>query len=90
MDAVLTEMREGQATLRPIDGRAAQNGDVAAVKFQGTIDGEPEATRGHKVDVAFPSGPRAVLPVKVKENLKVKGAWIVEALIVSAMIRAAW
>jgi trigger factor len=41
VDAVLTEMREGQATLRPIDGRAAQNGDVGAVKFAGTIDGEP-------------------------------------------------
>lgn len=36
---------------------------------------------GHKLEVTFPSGPRAVLPPKVKENLKVKGAWIVEALL---------
>ena len=27
--------------MRPIDGRAAQKGDVASVKFAGTIDGEP-------------------------------------------------
>lgn len=48
---------------------------------KGTVDGEPEATRGHKLDITFPSGPRAVLPAKVKDNLKVKGAWIVEALL---------
>lgn len=41
VDAVIGEMRDGQATLRPIDDRQAQRGDVAAVKFSGTIDGEP-------------------------------------------------
>jgi trigger factor len=38
---VLDELREQQATLRPIDGRGAANGDVASVKFAGTIGGEP-------------------------------------------------
>jgi trigger factor len=41
VDGVITELREQQATLRPVDGRAAQKGDMAAVKFTGTIDGEP-------------------------------------------------
>ena len=37
----ITELRQEQATLRPIDERPAARGDVAAVKFVGTIDGEP-------------------------------------------------
>jgi trigger factor len=41
VDGVITELRNEQATLRPVDGRGAQKGDVAAVKFAGTIDGEP-------------------------------------------------
>jgi trigger factor len=41
VEGVLTELRNEQATLRPADGRGAQKGDVAAVKFAGTIDGEP-------------------------------------------------
>lgn len=38
---VIGELREQQATLRPIDGRPAARGDIASVKFTGTIDGEP-------------------------------------------------
>ena len=46
VEGVITELRQEQATLRPIDDRAAAEGDVAAVKFVGTIDGEPfEAAR---------------------------------------------
>jgi trigger factor len=41
VEQVITELREQQATLRPVDGRSAQTGDVAAVKFTGTIDGQP-------------------------------------------------
>lgn len=62
VDAVLTEMREGQATLRPIDGRAAENGDVAAVKFQGTIDGEP-----------FEGGTADRLPLVIGEGRMIAG-----------------
>jgi len=62
VDAVLTEMREGQATLRPIDGRAAQNGDVAAVKFQGAIDGKP-----------FEGGSADRLPVVIGEGRMIAG-----------------
>ncbi len=38
---VIEELREQQATLRPVDDRVAQKGDLASVKFVGTIDGEP-------------------------------------------------
>jgi trigger factor len=38
---VIEELRNEQATLRPVDDRGAAKGDVAAVKFAGTIDGEP-------------------------------------------------
>jgi len=41
VEQVIGELREQQATLRPIDDRAAQEGDIASVKFVGTIDGEP-------------------------------------------------
>ena len=41
VEGVITELRNEQATLRPADGRGAQKGDVAAVKFAGTIDGQP-------------------------------------------------
>ena len=38
---VIEELREQQATLRPVDERAAQKGDLTSVKFVGSIDGEP-------------------------------------------------
>jgi trigger factor len=41
VDQVIEELREQQATLRPVDDRPAQTGDIASVKFAGTIDGEP-------------------------------------------------
>ena len=41
VEQVIGELREQQATLRPIDGRVAQKGDIASVKFAGTIGGEP-------------------------------------------------
>jgi trigger factor len=62
VEAVLTEMREAQATLRPIDGRGAANGDVAAVKFTGTIDGEP-----------FEGGSADRLPLVLGEGRMIPG-----------------
>jgi trigger factor len=62
VEAVLTEMREGQATLRPIDGRAAENGDVAAVKFTGTVDGK-----------AFEGGSADRLPLIIGEGRMIEG-----------------
>jgi trigger factor len=62
VDGVITELREQQATLRPVDGRAAQTGDVAAVKFAGTIDGEP-----------FEGGSADRLPLVIGEDRMIPG-----------------
>jgi len=62
VDAVIGELRDAQATLRPIDGRGARNGDVAAVKFTGTIDGE-----------AFEGGSADRLPLIIGEGRMIPG-----------------
>src|ERR671918_1427260 len=62
VEAVITDLREQQATLRPVDGRTAQKGDVAAVKFTGTIDGEP-----------FEGGSADRLPLIIGEDRMIPG-----------------
>jgi trigger factor len=62
VDQVIDEIRDGQATLRPIDDRGVANGDVVAVSFQGTIDGEP-----------FEGGSADRLPLVVGENRMIPG-----------------
>ncbi len=62
VEAVITELRDGQATLRPVDGRPAREGDVAAVKFAGTIEGEP-----------FEGGSADRLPLVIGEGRMVPG-----------------
>jgi trigger factor len=62
VNQVLDELREQQATLRPIDGRAAEKGDIASVKFVGTIDGEP-----------FEGGSADRLPVVIGEDRMIPG-----------------
>jgi trigger factor len=62
VDAVIAELRDQQATLRPVDGRPAREGDVASVKFQGTIDGEP-----------FEGGSADRLPVVIGEGRMLPG-----------------
>jgi trigger factor len=62
VETVISELRDGQATLRPVDGRGAQEGDVGAVKFSGTIDGEP-----------FEGGSADRLPLVIGEGRMVPG-----------------
>jgi len=62
VEAVITDLREQQTTLRPVDGRGAANGDVAAVKFAGTIDGKP-----------FEGGSADRLPLVVGEDRMIPG-----------------
>ena len=62
VERVITELRESQATLRPVDGRTAQKGDVASVKFVGTVDGEP-----------FEGGSADRLPVVIGEDRMIPG-----------------
>jgi trigger factor len=59
---VITELREQQATLRPIDERTAQRGDVAAVNFVGTMNGEP-----------FEGGSADRLPLVIGEDRMIPG-----------------
>ena len=62
IEQVIEELREQQATLRPIDDRGAQEGDLASVKFSGTIDGEP-----------FEGGSADRLPLVIGENRMIPG-----------------
>jgi len=62
IEQVIGELREQQATLRPVDGRGAQEGDIASVKFVGTVDGEP-----------FEGGSADQLPVVIGEDRMIPG-----------------
>jgi trigger factor len=62
VDAVIADLREQQATLRPVDGRPAQERDVASVRFVGTVDGEP-----------FEGGSADRLPVAIGEGRMIEG-----------------
>ena len=62
IESVVTEAREGLATLRPIDGRGAQKDDIAAVKFMGAIDGKP-----------FEGGSADRLPLVIGEERMIPG-----------------
>ena len=62
VEQVIAELREQQATLRPVDGRPAREGDVASVKFVGTVDGEP-----------FEGGSADRLPLVIGENRMIAG-----------------
>jgi trigger factor len=62
VEAVITDLRDQQGTLRPVDDRPAAKGDVAAVKFIGTIDGEP-----------FEGGSADRLPLVIGEERMIPG-----------------
>jgi trigger factor len=62
VERVIGELREQQATLRPVDDRGAQNGDIASVKFVGTIDGDP-----------FEGGSADRMPLVIGEDRMIAG-----------------
>jgi trigger factor len=62
VDQVVSELRDQQATLRPIDDRVARAGDIASVKFAGTIDG-----------AAFDGGSADRMPLVIGENRMIPG-----------------
>ncbi len=62
VDQVIGELREQQATLRPVDERPAAKDDIASVKFVGTIDGEP-----------FEGGSADRLPIIIGEDRMIPG-----------------
>lgn len=62
VEVVLSELRDQQATLRPVDDRGAEKGDLVAVSFRGTIDGEP-----------FDGGTADRLPLVLGEERMIPG-----------------
>ena len=62
VEQVIAELRDQQATLRPVDDRGVEKGDLVAVSFQGTIDGEP-----------FDGGSAERLPLVVGEDRMIPG-----------------
>lgn len=62
VEAVLSEMRDQQATLRPVDDRGAERGDLVAVSFAATIDGE-----------SFDGGSADRLPLVLGEDRMIPG-----------------
>ncbi|HET8570591.1 MAG TPA: trigger factor [Candidatus Limnocylindria bacterium] len=62
IEHVIEELREQQGSLRPVDDRGAQRGDVVSVKFVGTIDGEP-----------FEGGSADRMPLIVGEDRMIPG-----------------
>ena len=62
VEVVLSELRDQQATLRPVDDRGAEKEDLVAVSFRGTIDGEP-----------FDGGTAERLPLVLGEERMIPG-----------------
>ena len=62
VEQVIGELREQQATLRPVDDRSAQDGDIASVKFVGSVDGEP-----------FEGGSADRMPLVIGEDRMIPG-----------------
>ncbi len=62
IEQVIGDLREQQATLKPVDDRAAQAGDIASVKFVGTMDGEP-----------FDGGSADRMPLVIGEDRMIPG-----------------
>ena len=62
VEQVIGELQEQQATLRPVDGRGAAEGDIASVKFVGSIAGEP-----------FEGGSADRMPLVIGENRMIAG-----------------
>jgi trigger factor len=62
VEVVLSELRDQQATLRPVDDRGAEKGDLVAVSFRGTIDGAP-----------FDGGTADRLPLVLGEQRMIPG-----------------
>lgn len=59
---VIEELRDAHSELKPVEGRAAQNGDYAVIGFRGTRDG-----------VEFPGGSSERMPLIIGEDRLIPG-----------------
>lgn len=62
VEKVIDELRDAHATLSPVEGRGAQNGDYAVIGFVGTRDGTP-----------FPGGSSERMPLVLGEERLIPG-----------------
>ncbi|TAF10188.1 MAG: trigger factor [Nostocales cyanobacterium] len=72
VDSVLDQERQKMATLIPVEGRAAQIGDVAVVDFQGVLtkaEGEDESTE----PTPIPGGEATDFQVELQEDKFIPG-----------------
>ncbi|MCX7593733.1 MAG: trigger factor [Fischerella sp.] len=72
VDRVLENERQQMATLIPVEGRAAQLGDIAVVDFKGVlakVEGEDEATEPQ----AIPGGEATDFQVELQEDKFIPG-----------------
>jgi trigger factor len=72
IDQVVSELRDQNATLRPVEDRPAQNGDFAVIGFVGSRDGQP-----------FEGGSSDRMPIVLGEDRLIPGF---EAHIVGARV----
>ena len=72
VDSVVAELRDQNATLRPLESRPAQNGDYAVIGFVGSRDGAP-----------FEGGSSERMPIVLGEDRLIPGF---EAHIVGAKV----
>ncbi|WP_413174600.1 trigger factor [Anabaena azotica] len=69
VDTVLDKERQQMATLIPVEGRAAQIGDIAVVDFKGVITGEDESTE----PTPIPGGEATDFQVELQEDKFIPG-----------------
>jgi trigger factor len=69
IELVLSQLREGSASLQPVEDREAQTGDTVTVDFKGTFVDDPEAEDINVTDVDVLIGGPRVQP-EFTENLQ--------------------
>src|SRR6185503_19267940 len=72
LDAVIDNLREGSASLEPVEDRGAQLGDTVTANFHGAFLGEPEAEPLNVEDVDVVLGGEGVVAEITNNLLDVK------------------
>jgi trigger factor len=68
VDKIIDNLREGSASLEPVEDRGAQMGDTVTANFHGTFLNEPDAEPLHVEDVDVVMGGEGVVP-EITNNL---------------------
>jgi trigger factor len=68
LSSIIDQRRQGAATLIPVEGRKAENGDTVIVDLEGTFEGEPEAEPIRADDLEITLGDE-IIEASFTENL---------------------